>query len=163
MVATAIGQNNTREMNKYNVVILSLISVFMMSCGSSKDVVSQEVEETINESVENSISDLEDEMSIVSEDVTAEEFKALIDKNNGILLDVRTKDEVASGMIKNAINLDYYSATFKDDVAKLDKNKPVYVYCRSGGRSGGAKKILTSIGFKTVYNLKGGYSNWPYK
>jgi len=37
------------------------------------------------------------------------------------------------------------------------------VYCRSGNRSGEAKKIMTLMGFKAVYNLKGGYSNWPYK
>ncbi len=163
MVATAVGQNDTKKMNKYNIVILTLISVFVISCGSAKGVVSQEVEDTINESVDNSILDLEDETPIISEDVTAEEFKALIDENNGTLLDVRTKEEVADGKIENAINLDYYSVTFKDDISKLDKNKPVYVYCRSGGRSGGAKKIMTSMGFKTVYNLKGGYSHWPYK
>ena len=76
---------------------------------------------------------------------------------------MRTKGEIAAGKIENAIHLDYYSDTFKDDVAKLDRDKPVYVYCRSGGRSGGAKKIMTSMGFKVVYNLKGGYSHWPYK
>lgn len=158
-----VGQINNSRMKMYKIAVLALVSVFVVSCGSTKEIVEQEVEETINESVDNSISDLEDAVSIISDDVTAEEFKALIDKNDGLILDVRTKDEVAAGKIENAINLDYYSATFKDDIAKLDKDMPVYVYCRSGGRSGGAKKIMTSMGFKAVYNLKGGYSNWPYK
>lgn len=139
-------------MNKLRISIFTLaISLIAFSCGSTKDV-----EETSNESVENSI-------SIISRDVTAEEFKTLIDKKVGVILDVRTKGEIAAGKIENAIHLDYYSDTFKDDVAKLDRDKPVYVYCRSGGRSGGAKKIMTSMGFKVVYNLKGGYSHWPYK
>jgi rhodanese-related sulfurtransferase len=139
-------------MNKLRISIFTLaISLIAFSCGSTKDV-----EETSIESVENPI-------SIISRDVTAEEFKTLIDKKVGVILDVRTKGEIAAGKIENAIQLDYYSDTFKDDVAKLDRDKPVYVYCRSGGRSGGAKKIMTSMGFKVVYNLKGGYSNWPYK
>lgn len=139
-------------MNKLIISIFTLaISLIAFSCGSTKDV-----EETSIESVENPI-------SIISRDVTAEEFKTLIDKKVGVILDVRTKGEIAAGKIENAIQLDYYSDTFKDDVAKLDRDKPVYVYCRSGGRSGGAKKIMTSMGFKVVYNLKGGYSNWPYK
>jgi rhodanese-related sulfurtransferase len=158
-----VGQINNKIMNRYKISILALISIFILSCGSTKEVVKQDMEDEISETIDNSISDLEDVVSIISDDVTAEEFKALIDKNDGLILDVRTKDEVAEGKIENAINLDYYSETFKDDIAKLDKDKPVYVYCRSGGRSGGAKKIMTSMGFKAVYNLKGGYSNWPYK
>lgn len=158
-----VGQINNNIMNKYKISILALISIFIVSCGSTKEAVKQDVEDEINETVDNSISDLEEAVSVISDDVTAEEFKALIDKKDGLILDVRTKDEVAAGKIENATNLDYYSATFKDDVAKLDKDKPVYVYCRSGGRSGGAKKIMTEMGFNIVYNLKGGYSNWPYK
>jgi len=158
-----VGQINNRPMKIYRVSILVLLSVFVLACSSTKEVVKQDVEAIITESADQSISDLEEVTPIISEDVTAEEFKTLIEKKEGVILDVRTKDEVAGGKIGDAINLDYYSDTFKNDIDKLDKNRPVYVYCRSGSRSGGAKKIMTSMGFKAVYNLKGGYSNWPYK
>jgi len=143
-----VGQINNRSMKIYRISILAFLSVFVLACSSTKRVVKQDVEEVI---------------PIISENVTAEEFKALIEKKEGIILDVRTKSEVDEGKIGNAINLDYYSDTFKSDLDKLDKNRPVYVYCRSGNRSGEAKKIMTLMGFKAVYNLKGGYSNWPYK
>jgi rhodanese-related sulfurtransferase len=44
-------------------------------------------------------------------------------------------------------------------VEKLDKNKPVYLYCRTGNRSGKATKLLQEKGFK-VYNVLGGYNKW---
>lgn len=163
MVVTVVGQINNTKMKLYKTLILAVSSVLILSCGTSKEVVEQEVEDTITESVDNAISDLEEAVSIISEDVTATEFKALIDKKNGVILDVRTKNEVAAGKIENAVNIDYYGEAFKNELEKLDKNEPVYVYCRSGGRSGGAKKIMTEMGFTAVYNLKGGYSNWPYK
>jgi rhodanese-related sulfurtransferase len=43
---------------------------------------------------------------------------------------------------------------------KLDKKKPVAVYCRSGMRSANAANILKEMGFKKIYNLDGGYLAW---
>ena len=145
------------------VSIFAVASIVMISCSSTEQIVEKHVEDSITESVDSSISELEDKVSDIAEDISAEEFKVLIDKKDGVVLDVRTKEEVAAGKIEGAINLDYYSATFKEDIMKLDKDVPVYVYCKSGGRSTGAKKIMVTMGFKAVYNLKGGYSNWPYK
>ena len=82
---------------------------------------------------------------------------------NGILLDVRTTNEVGQGAIEGAINIDYYSSDFKKNVSKLNKNKAIYVYCRSGNRSGKAMQIMTDLGFVEVYNLIGGYGAWPFK
>ena len=83
-------------------------------------------------------------------------------KNNPdfVILDVRTSGEFASGHIENAINLDYYSATFRDDLDKLDKDKTYVIYCHSGGRSGNALKIMEELGFMKVYNILGGISAW---
>gem|GEM_PF-209877 len=157
------GLMSNSSMNTYKISILAFLSVFMLACSSTKEVVKHDVGETVTESVDKSISGIEEVIPIISQDVTAEEFKVLIEKKEGVILDVRTKGEVDGGKIGNAINLDYYSDVFKSDLDKLDKNRPVYVYCRSGNRSGEAKKIMTLMGFKAVYNLKGGYSNWPYK
>lgn len=76
------------------------------------------------------------------------------------IIDVRTTEEFAGGFIEGATNLPVGSEAFNKGVAGLDKNKAVYVYCLSGGRSGNAAKELTQLGFKKVYNLKGGTLAW---
>jgi len=62
--------------------------------------------------------------------------------------------------LKNAQNICVTNNDFQEKVKKLDKNKPVYVYCEKGGRSANAAKILTEMGFKKVYDLQGGITNW---
>lgn len=91
--------------------------------------------------------------------VSAKEFKALIEKQDGTILDVRTPEEVVSGKIKDALNIDYY-ADFNTAISQLDKTKPVYIYCASGGRSSQAMQDLNTSGFKEVYNLSGGIGAW---
>ena len=72
-------------------------------------------------------------------------------------VDVRTPKEVADGQIPGAINIDYKNANFKEKVSELDASKPMYLYCRSGNRSGKASKILVDLGFKEIYDLEGGW------
>jgi len=79
------------------------------------------------------------------------------------LVDVRTPEEYENGHIKNAININYYNSDFSSKINKLDKNKPIYVYCKSGYRSGKSAIILKNLGFKTIYDLKGGILNWDDK
>ncbi len=103
------------------------------------------------------------------------------------LVDVRTPGEVAMEPVPGAINIPLdevptrweefqamprplvafcrsgYRSDFREEVAKLDPNVPVYVYCRSGNRSGQAAKMMKSMGFKTVYNLEGGMGAWARK
>ena len=76
------------------------------------------------------------------------------------LVDVRTPEEVAAGAIPSAINMDFFSNEFESKIKTLDKNRPVLVYCKSGGRSGKTAKRLNKMGFKEVYDLKGGFSSW---
>ncbi len=99
----------------------------------------------------------------IAEDVDAEKFKSLIDEGSGLLLDVRTAGEVANGTIESSTNIDFNSPKFKQEIENLDKNQPVLVFCASGGRSGSAMRMMKDMGFKEVYNLKGGYMGWPYK
>lgn len=93
-------------------------------------------------------------------DLKAAEFKAAVDKKIGVLLDIRTADEVKSGYIAGAKNIDWYSPNFKTEVAKLDKTKPLYIYCAAGGRSASARDLLLSLGFKEVHQLTGGIGAW---
>ncbi|MBK7389808.1 MAG: rhodanese-like domain-containing protein [Bacteroidetes bacterium] len=96
----------------------------------------------------------------VAKNVNAAEFAKLIVSKAGIILDVRTAPEVKKGAISNSVNIDFFADDFAAQISKLDKNKPVYVYCASGGRSGEAMAMMSKIGFKTIYNLEGGYSAW---
>ncbi|WP_242085429.1 rhodanese-like domain-containing protein [Aestuariivivens sediminis] len=96
------------------------------------------------------------------EDLTHEEWsEQLANDDNAVVLDVRTDDEVANGIIPNAIHIDIYKGqNFIDELEELDKSKNYYVYCRSGNRSGQACRIMDELGFKNAYNLEGGILEW---
>jgi len=95
--------------------------------------------------------------------VAVAEFQNFTSVSKKTLLDVRTPQEFEKGHIENAENLNYFDAGFKSALEKLDKSVPVYVYCRSGGRSAKAMKIMQEMGFVTVYNLQGGFLAWSQK
>ena len=89
------------------------------------------------------------------------EFKELPKKIEGlVLIDVRTPSEVANGKIEGARNINVSASDFSDQVDKLDKTKPVAVYCASGIRSARAMDIMRKKGFTTIYNLDGGIKAW---
>jgi rhodanese-related sulfurtransferase len=93
--------------------------------------------------------------------ISQSEFKKLMKDKNAQILDVRTVNEVSQGKIQGSLNIDYFKADFMETAKnKLDKNKPVLVYCAAGGRSASAAKDLKKAGFKKVYDLEGGYDNW---
>ncbi len=93
--------------------------------------------------------------------VRSESFKTLIEeKKDTQLIDVRTKREYDIGKIKGATLIDFYRADFEKEISKLDKNKPVAVYCAVGVRSASAAKMLVQLGFNEVYDLKGGVVDW---
>ncbi|WP_027136605.1 rhodanese-like domain-containing protein [Gaetbulibacter saemankumensis] len=88
------------------------------------------------------------------------DFKSHINKKSIQLIDVRTPGEYQSGHIKGAKNIDIFSPSFTSQIENLNKEKPVYVYCRSGARSSRASKKLNKLGFTAIYDLSGGYLNW---
>ena len=77
-----------------------------------------------------------------------------------VLIDVRTAGEYAEGHLANAVLINFFSDDFKTQAAKLDKAKPVFVYCGTGKRSGNASKKFIEMGFKQVYDLDGGINAW---
>jgi rhodanese-related sulfurtransferase len=84
--------------------------------------------------------------------------KELDQKKGMMLLDVRPGKEYEQGHIPGAINVQL--ADVGDRVKKLKKDKDLVVYCRSGNQSIWAIKRLMGMGYKNLYNLKGGYSAW---
>lgn len=87
-------------------------------------------------------------------------FKDSIVQKKVQLVDVRTPEEYNAGHIDDAVNIDFFSEDFAEDFDKLDKDQPIYIYCKSGNRSGKAAKKLSEMGFETIYDLKGGFSNY---
>lgn len=86
-------------------------------------------------------------------------FNNAIQGKVGTLIDVRTPKEYNDYHILGAKMIDYKSDNFKEEFSKLDRKVPVLIYCRSGGRSGRAMKVLEGMGFK-VYNLDHGINQW---
>lgn len=79
---------------------------------------------------------------------------------NAQIIDVRTPQEFASGHIDNAVNIDWLSDNFVANTQKLNKTKPVFLYCKTSNRSTQAAKKLEELGFTTIYNMKGGLLQW---
>lgn len=79
---------------------------------------------------------------------------------NFVVLDVRTPEEFESGHVEGAININYHSETFVEELNKLDKNKSYLVYCRTGRRSGDTVGIMTRQGFGELYRIDGDISGW---
>jgi len=87
----------------------------------------------------------------------AEKLKS---NENPQLLDVRTPEEFNSGHIEKATNVNWNSDDFLTKCEKYDKSKPIFVYCKAGGRSSQAASKLAKLGFKEIYNLEGGIMKW---
>lgn len=93
-------------------------------------------------------------------DVTATEFKTLIEKNDGNIIDARSLGEFQRGYIKGAQLYNTQEPLSVQKLLLLPKNKPMYVYCYSGSRSRFMASFLTQNGFTNVYNLQRGIMEW---
>ncbi len=87
-------------------------------------------------------------------------FGKQLDTIHGQLIDVRTIGEFNQGTISGAKNIDFMESNFLKEISKLDKNKPLYIFCKSGGRSAKAYELLKEEGFESGYELEGGFNAW---
>ena len=103
----------------------------------------------------------------ITANVTAQEAFTLIQDNldnpDFVIIDVRTSEEFAEGHIEEAINIDFRSENFRDEINKLDKDKTYLVYCRSGRRSADALDIMKELNFTKIYHMYGGILEWTEK
>lgn len=116
-------------------VILFILFVFLSSCESDKN----------NSTL-----------------ISAEEMKHLMTLDSVQLIDVRSLEEFREGHLQGSQNL-IYDDEFSNKIKQLDKSKPVAVYCRTGRRSEDCSRILKEAGFKKIYQLKGGLSQWEFE
>ena len=76
------------------------------------------------------------------------------------VVDVRTTEEFSAGALPGALNIPVTDLSFPFQIAKLDKQKPVLIYCKAGGRSARAALAMKALGFSVIYELEGGYRAW---
>lgn len=131
--------------------LAALMTLGLASCGNSQS----------QKAAEASSLGAPEASATIAKNVSPDQFQQLIKaKSNGIILDVRTPQEVAQGAISGHIAMNFYDPNFREQLKTLDKNKPVMVYCKVGGRSGNTMQLLKGMGFKEVYNLSGGIMAW---
>lgn len=89
--------------------------------------------------------------------VTADKLHE-IQKEGGIVVDVRSEKEFSHGAIPGAINIPL--ETLRDRVGELPKDRPIIVHCAIGMRGYLALRILEGNGYRNVFNLAGGYRTY---
>jgi rhodanese-related sulfurtransferase len=97
--------------------------------------------------------------------LTADQTEAMLKKDATVqLIDLRTPEEIKrTGMIQGARAVNFYAPDFDAQIARLDKSKPVVVYCAAGGRSPQAAAKMNKMGFSKVYDYSGGMNDWKSK
>lgn len=91
--------------------------------------------------------------------VTVEEMKTQLQYNELQVVDVRPQEEYKKSHLINAQNI-IYDKNFRKNLERLDKTKPIAIYCTSGTVSPEAAEILQEAGFSHIYILDGGISRW---
>ena len=95
------------------------------------------------------------------ENVSAERAQDLYDeRQNLVVLDVRTPEEYNAGHIPGALNFDFRSPDFAQQIDQLDRTKPYLVHCQSGGRSTRSLEVFKDQQFQSIYHLDGGIRAW---
>ena len=123
------------------LVILILAAMLLTACGQNK----------------------ENDREAVYMNITAEEAKAIMDREEGyIILDVREQDEYSQGHIPGAILIPYTEINAKAEAVLTDKDQLILVYCRSGRRSKIAAEALVELGYTNIKEF-GGIIDWPYE
>jgi len=89
------------------------------------------------------------------------EFKGIVDsKADAVILDVRNPDEYAAAHVPGAVSLARGLLEFNIWTVVPDKNKTIYVYCRTGGRAALATKQLNELGYKNAFAVREGIRDW---
>ena len=137
------------------VSAIFVIALTVAACGGSDDAAS--VDTTSAETVAVSATPTAG-ITLVSPQEAASTVESA--PEDLVILDVRTPEEFAEGHIDGATMLDFYRDDFAAELAKLDRDVPYVLYCRSGNRSGQARQIMDELGFTSVQDVEGGVINW---
>ncbi|MEA5093546.1 MAG: rhodanese-like domain-containing protein [Sedimentibacter saalensis] len=123
--------------------VLAILALALTGCSKSTE------EESVNEKIQ-------------YVKISPKDAKEIMDNEESIVLDVRTKDEYDQGHIEGAVLLPVDEISSKAEEVLKDKKAKIVVYCRSGNRSATAAKTLIKMGYENVLDF-GGIIDWPYE
>lgn len=139
--------------------IIFFIGVFTITLTSFTACNGQETPQKNTSPSKQQIEQQQTEMEVI--EMSAKEFKKVVDHGDAQLIDIRTQREYDSGHIPGTdLHMDMRNPNFKDELNKLDKTKPYMVYCHSGGRSRATLRAMKAMGFTKVYHLTRGMLDW---
>jgi rhodanese-related sulfurtransferase len=157
----AFGKSVLSLIRKKMKKTLLILTIFLAACSAKQEEKQAETTEKTEISTAVAIPENTKGMSYEERSLKAENAAEAI-KNEGLnVIDVRSDAEFAQEHFENAQSIPYTKPEeFVQKVKDFDKSKKYLVHCAAGavnGRSFNAAKILDSLGFEKVYNLKGGY------
>ena len=148
------------DINKklFFVSVASLI--FLYGCGTDiEDVQQKEQKYTNLKIIQECYAD--ECAEVISETVSAHEFKQKVDSNEYVVIDIRTpKEHQEEHIDAEQQNIDIYADNFSDKIKALDRNKKYLIYCRSGSRTKMGLNRMKAFGFDEVYDLDDGITEW---
>jgi rhodanese-related sulfurtransferase len=139
----------------FKIILAAGVVFTMFACSNAQEEISNS---SSNESSSSTSST--QQTNTVVDLVSPAKFKELLNLEGAQVVDVRTPREYAGGKIGDAQNIDFFASDFKSKIDKLDRSKPVLVYCAVGGRSAKAVHMMKSMGFTEIHELQGGYNAW---
>lgn len=92
--------------------------------------------------------------------VTPQQLTDFVNKQDGLVLDIRDQNEFRQGHIVGSVNIPYRELEKRLDELSGQKSKPVIVVCKIGQTASSATKQLKAQGFESVYKLAGGLAEW---
>lgn len=140
--------NNLNSMKKINLLLFCLLISFMACNNAKKEDTTTNTEqiEATNQKVEK---------------LEAPAFRTkMAELQVYNIVDVRTPQEFAQASIMQAKNIDIKGDSFEEELSKLEKDKPLFIYCKSGGRSARAVEKAKEMGFERIIELDGGMDAW---
>jgi len=90
-------------------------------------------------------------------------LRALQGEPDFVLLDIRTSPEIAESHISGTVALDFYSPSFAENLAELERELTYLIYCRTGNRTGQTMAMMADLGFEKVFDLDGGIRAWTQR
>ena len=140
---------------KKNICIVAIFSLFFSftSCNEAKKT-DTTTEPTINTAEQSTSKQKVEKLEV------AEFQMKMIQLQVYNLIDVRTPQEFTQASILKAKNIDFNGDSFESELSKLEKEKPLFIYCKSGGRSAKAVEKAKEMGFERIIELDGGMDAW---
>ena len=124
-------------MNRFLLMLLIVVTVFSYSCKS----------------------DANTEIQVV----TVEEMQELSQIEDVQLIDFNAPVKQEGELIEDSQKIDYLSSSFEQDIEKLDKSKPVIVFCKSAKHSAKCTAKMKEAGFVKIYDLNSTIAKWKFK